>query len=635
MATKESVAQYFLSQLEEFNKYKIELDSQLTNCVSKKIPRIGKQHPEWSNDQIVAVAHSKCNKNIKDAIVIGTPRVRAGKIVRNIKSKKGLKVGHMGLNPMKAELPMKNPNKLQTKLEELFTEESKYLTMEEEERRSKYATLMKKSDATLEEAIDSILQEYPEATDEEVIIILDFFYGDSVELFSDSYITDGAIFDSINTGLNNIIKINVTLAKEGVQPYYKPILNDNGEIQYDYSGKPKVETKYHFKSYPILKDAIMGIEKLPIILEHQDFVNEENTLGCVRNLRADDSTLSIKGIAYLIESKLPKFLSDALKKKVLVPVSIGFFTRLGTSGTYLGQYYDHIQEGIILNHLAICIDSIARCKLPDCGLNVDSIDGKFEGDLTFIKKENNYFNIDNNFNKKLDLKETKKEKLSKTQIGGNMAINEKDSVQQTFSAVTPKDLEAFISSLHGFLNGIVVEDRSQIIDRVLGALKDSNLYKQGDSKNMSITLTKEELAELISQSVKAATTDVSGLKDSFGAFLAEHNAAKAKIEEEKNAEKYLKQIKKYSKIGDAFLKDKSVEQLKLLADSLISLNPSSAQPEKPEFQTDSHRDGNQDIKLADGTLLTKDRKIKWEAVFDSVNEDFELGGISFCDPDAE
>ena len=115
--------------------------------------------------------------------------------------------------------------------------------------------------------------------------------------------------------------------------------------------------------------------------------------------------------------------------------------------------------------------------------------------------------------------------------------------------------------------------------------------------------------------------------------MQEFKDSQKKIEEEKNASAYLKQIKKFSKISDAFLEGKSVDQLKLLADAVVGSEASNEKPTKPAFQNDSHRDGAEPIILADGTPLPK--KVKWEAVFDSVNKEFELGGISFINPDEE
>jgi len=126
-------------------------------CVARKIKIFHEEHPEWEHDQVVAAAYSYCRKKRKaDALniveqvkkVSGTEkghewgRVRSisltkfSTLLRIIKNKIPLKVGHMAQGSMQPILPMKNFNKLQTKLEKLFTEESKYLTAEEQARRA-------------------------------------------------------------------------------------------------------------------------------------------------------------------------------------------------------------------------------------------------------------------------------------------------------------------------------------------------------------------------------------------------------------------------------------------------------------------------------------------------------------------
>ena len=127
-------------------------------CVSRKISIFSKEHPKWSQEKVAAASHGYCRSHgLKDAIKEGIPSREIGRLsgismrkfsslIRLIKSKKGLKIGHAGILPFKVELPQKNLNRLQTKLERLVTEEAKYLTAEQEEQRSQYATYMKKQD---------------------------------------------------------------------------------------------------------------------------------------------------------------------------------------------------------------------------------------------------------------------------------------------------------------------------------------------------------------------------------------------------------------------------------------------------------------------------------------------------------
>jgi len=653
---KQNFSDYFLKLYEEFTKDQIELDSNLSECTSLKIPLFKKEHPEWTYEHIVAASMGYCKDHLKDEMTVNpersvsTPRVRAGKIVKSLKIKTGLKVGHMGLNPMLSELPMKNPNTLQTKMEEVITAEASWLTAEEEEKRAKYARMVKKGDAkhvTLGDVFDTIILNSPEVSNEEILEVLDWAYGDSVEMLPSVFIVAEAMLDSVNTGLNNIIKINVTLASELVQPYDKVVKDDDDNVIFNNNGRPKIRREYHFKPYEELKKAIIGIDKLPVIIEHQDSVYKENTVGCIRNLRADDSTRSIKGIAYLIESKLPAGLIDALRRGLIIPVSIGFWARLGGSGTHLGEFYDFTQEGIILHHLAICLRSKARCAAPLCGLNVDSIDEKINNEIVFIKKEDDYFNIDKNNDKK----ETNNE-YQKSNFEGSIMAKEDQSDAEDYSQNFPKDIEAFISSLVGFLKGTVVEDRSQITERILSALKDAQLIEQKNEK-VKDSMDDKDLIKLIQDSINSAIQkkdeEIDTLRNEMKAFVDSQKEAVKQAEEAKDSAKYIAQIKKFSKINDAFLEGKSSSELKLLADAILSEKPSTQKPSVMPIEGQSRGEVRNEgmIKLMDGTFLTaesklvddegkqftKDGRVDFGMIFDSVNQEFDLSGISFIYPD--
>ena len=158
-------------------------------------------------------------------------------------------------------------------------------------------------------------------------------------------------FDSANP-LNNVIKVPVILAKEMIQLY------KNGK-------------ESHFKPYEELVKAIDSQEDLPIIIEHKRW-GDDDVVGYVKEFKCNDSKRDIRGIAYLTKSKLPMGIVDRLAKSIVVPVSIGFWANLGDAGEFNGQKYDRIQKDIVLNHLAICINSIARCPVESCGLNLDS-----------------------------------------------------------------------------------------------------------------------------------------------------------------------------------------------------------------------------------------------------------------------
>jgi len=375
-------------------------------CLSRKMHIISKEHPEWSHKKRVAVSHSYCglSRDMEDAIdlsnVIARSRSlslsRFATLIKNIKIKVGLKVGAMGILPQKVEMPMKNLNRLQTKLEKFITAEQSWLTSEEFLQRAQYARYMRKTDAdeefdedyemSDEEFTDSItklyneiVEYYPLNTPEEAIDrAFELSEGDNAWIMSNE-----AEILSMNDGLNNIIKAPIILAREMVQRY----TTEKGVVE------------YHFKPYHELKRAAERAsisDQLDIIIEHQDWYDSDNIMGYVKEIRADDKSRSIKGTCYFYESKLPDGLKQMIKDGEIIPVSIGFLAKLGKGGTFNNQEYKHTQEHIVLRHLAIILDSVARCPAGVCGINL--VDSKNEEKINnvknfiIIKKENYYLN---------------------------------------------------------------------------------------------------------------------------------------------------------------------------------------------------------------------------------------------------
>jgi len=488
-------------------------------CSSSKISIFAKEHPEWDHDKVVAAAHGWCESHdnrVYDTInpikLIGSiggtlmsGRVerasdvsmrRLLSVVKLIKGKKGLKVGHAGIDPFLTSLPMKNLNRLQTKLESLVTEEQKFLTAEQQSQRSKYAMRMKKQDV-----MDSI------------------------------WVSDQIEISNINTEMNNIIKAPVILAKELIQPYDIP--NESG-----------ISTReYHFKPYEELKMAIDGLEELPMIIEHQPYVTEDNIIGYVRQFVADDDLRAIRGTAYFNQSKLPQILLETLKDSGKFGVSIGFLAILDGEGFWNGEKYNHAQRDIKLEHLAICLRSIPRCPIDFCGVNVDSEIPTEDQKFTIISKKSNYYNINTILN---EIEETSNEKISdKDKESDNM--NDSKDESGKIAGFEPKDLEAILTPLRKYMAGIHEEwNADQITLRIKKALQDSfdSLQKNVDDKNMDEKEFKDAIAE----------------KD-----------AKIKELEDIVRESLIKEIKSF---GDAEnikklnLEDKSVHDLKLIKDTV-------------------------------------------------------------------
>jgi len=312
-------------------------------CIVRKIKIFAHEHPEWEHDKVVAAAHGYCRKHQQDAgepvsivgivggrllqgrisPVTSVPLRQLTNIINIIKNTKGLKVGHAGIMPFLASLPMKNLNRLQTKLEKLTTAEQKNLTAEELTRRKAYARQMKK---------------------------------DSV------WMNDQIVIEKANTGLNNIIKAPIILAREMTQEYV--FRKNDGSIV----------KEMHFKPYNELKMAIQDLEELPMLIEHHDSWEDDQIIGYVKDFVADDELRAVRGTGYFLESKCPTVLLDMLRSFEMVGVSIGFMASLGESGVFEGIMYDHAQKEIILEHLAICLESVPRCPLGKCGVNI--LDGK-------------------------------------------------------------------------------------------------------------------------------------------------------------------------------------------------------------------------------------------------------------------
>ncbi|KKL55017.1 hypothetical protein LCGC14_2259610, partial [marine sediment metagenome] len=294
------------------------------DCRSRKISIFHKEHPKWNQDKVIAAAIGYCKTHkLKDADFIklikqqsivgeeqgsetfrrvsGISMRRFATLIKLIKGKKALKIGHAGILPFKVELPMKNLNRLQTKLEKLVTEETKLLTSEQQEQRAQYAKYMKKSDSDnlIVELHDNIVtiidNNTPSDAEDEIMNYLT-----PIEMRDNIWVDSAIEFGKINTGMNNIIKAPVILAKEGIQEYR--FQNDDGSIR----------KELHLKSYPELRKAIRGLDTLHMIVEHKESWNYGDSVGCVRQIVADPKIRAIRGMAYFKKDSLPKYLLDTL-----------------------------------------------------------------------------------------------------------------------------------------------------------------------------------------------------------------------------------------------------------------------------------------------------------------------------------
>ncbi len=573
-------------------------------CVKRKIHIFAHEHPDWSHDQVVAASHGYCGLSKSDAIELSHILKRStslslskfSTLIKNIKSRIGLKVPHMGILPQKTSLPMKNLNRLQTKLEKTITQEQKWLTAEQYEQRKQYAKYMRKSDAE-EEIQDEELMSDEEFTDSINILyneILNYFPFDDAETAIDKafelpigdnawILSNEAQIISMNDGLNNIIKAPIILAKEMVQPY----TTEKGEVE------------YHFKPYNELEKAVERLGKngsLDMIIEHQDWYDTDNIIGYVKEIRADNKERCIRGMGYFHESKLPKGLKQMIKDGEIVPVSIGFLAKLGNSGTWQGIEYKHTQEHMILRHLAICLDSIARCPAGMCGVNLKDANSEKTKTFIIIKKDNYYYNICN------IIRDSKKETNTESII---KKIEKVEKMQEDSNRPQglPSDIDAILSKLISLIQDQKVETEP-IMKKILTALGIKNKSdNKMDEKEFKDTLDKKdlELKDLIEKLENAKK-----LNDSLASELREN---------------YIAKIKKFGdKFSDEELEAKNLNSLKEIADAVSRFAPSE---DKPEVIPVAGKDDKK--KMEDE--IGKEERIDFSKVFDDVRSEFNMQGL--------
>jgi len=470
---------------------------------------------------------------------------RFATLIKAIKVRIGLKVGAMGILPQSVILPMKNLNRLQTKMEKLITAEAQWLTSEQLEQRTQYARYMRKEDAELPDMNDL---EFTEAFNDLYLSIIDYYPNLSAEDAIDRtfmppqgdnawIMSNESEIISMNDGLNNIIKAPIILAKEMIQPYF---------ITDEKTGE--VRTEIHFKPYSELKlaaDRFKRYDSLDIILEHQDWYDEEHLMGKVKNIRADDKTRTIRGMGYFYENKLPQGLKDSISAGEIIAVSIGFLAKLGDGGDWNGQKYDHRQTNILLRHLAIILDAVPRCPEDVCGINLKDAHDQNKSKHFIIKKEDNYYiNICKVF--KDSETETNKESIIKKQ---EEKIMHEDS-EGKIKGDEPDDLEAILIRLRKFLEGNALDENATA--RILSAV---GIKSKGDSE-----MEEKEFNDAIAKKdseIEALKVIITDAKEIIG-----------KYEEDKRMD-LISKIKKFgNKYTDEELQKKDIDTLNIIAEEM-------------------------------------------------------------------
>lgn len=186
------------------------------------------------------------------------------------------------------------------------------------------------------------------------------------------------IFDSEKlppgTDLKNIIKIPVVFVAEVVKYY-----SETG--------------KYFFMPYSEIKDAIgwhkENMPRIPITLEHIRLFDdskeihiptEDEIIGYVSQLSANDEMKRGQGWAYITRSKIHEQLADSLIRGHQIGVSVGGFAgKFGPPGFFQGQKYDASHMQLKFHHAAMIIMSIPRCPTGICGFNIKDSEDLIEG----------------------------------------------------------------------------------------------------------------------------------------------------------------------------------------------------------------------------------------------------------------
>jgi len=572
----------------------------MEECIKSRLAKIKATHPDISTEEQMKMAKQRCEgraldetqklnndflllfvdeestKDSEDAIspvemmgivggrllkgraspVVNMPIKHLNGMLKLIKAKTGLKVGHAGIIPFLMSLPMKNLNLLQTKLEKLITAEEQNLTSEELEKRSQYAKMMKKQDSM--------------------------------------WVEDLIFIDKANTSLNNIIKAPIILAREMTQEY--KFEHADGSIT----------TEIHYKPYSELQAAVDRCPKeIPMLIEHHDSWEDDQIIGYVKDIVADDKLRAIRGMGYFNISKCPEVLLLRLKLLEQIGVSIGFMANLGDGGVFDGILYDHTQIDIELEHLAILLKDNGRCPLDQCGVNTKTdVDAVEIPKFTIINKDSYYINI----GQFLESEETRKGKsLKNIKKVIEMDDNFVDPKSGKINGEEPKDLQTMLTRLRKFMAGnLELETRDFANKKIKEILhmtdKDKSTLKGDDNMDQkefdSAIAVKDTKIDELTVFVKDAL--ISEIKK----FTTDEQQKKFKLE------------------------DQCVTKLKTIRDIVVSYDISDEEPTvipiTPKVDVTNDDDDADKPKV-------KAKKYDVKELNAKINEEFDLTGLEWIE----
>jgi len=411
------------------------------------------------------------------------------------------------------------------------------------------------------------------------------------------WVNDLIYIDKANTSLNNIIKAPIILAREMTQEYR--FEHHDGSIT----------TEIHYKPYSELQAAVDRCPKeIPMLIEHHDSWEDDQIIGYVKDIIADDKLKAIRGMGYFQTSKCPEVLLLRLKLLEKIGVSIGFMANLGDAGVFDGILYDHTQIDIELEHLAILLKDNGRCPLDQCGVNIKTDKDAVEiPQFTIINKDNYYVNI----GQFLESEETRKGKNFKNikkviEMDDNFA----DPKSGKISGEEPKDLETMLTRLRKYMAGELELEKRNFANK-----KIQEILHMTDKDAEKSTLKGED--DMDQKEFESAIAAKDTKIDELSAYVKESLISEIKKFTTDNQQAKFK------------LEDQCVTKLKTIRDIVVTYDISDEEPTViPITPKVDVKDDDLDEKDKSDVKVKKYDVVEINA---KINEEFDLTGLEWIE----
>ncbi len=306
-------------------------------CVQYKIPIIKKEHPDWDDKQVIAVAYAYCQEH-------GT----------------------------RYKDESKAPD-----LDTCVEEEIRILNKEHPQwaeewiRSVAYARCGKKpflhltekkkiSPAVQGDSYLRILRDLYQKTNVKQDSFLSFVRKyTTLETAQSQSQDEGCYRDSNITETETEYIIPTVLAKAMVQPY----------------GDSWMAKLPEDLERVLLMDYKTGhiVNRIPLFEMHPLIEIPELEVGFIDDIKYQPDKERIIGRSHVFKDKITQNLDGFFKRGEHVGVSVGFAYERGPGGVFRGMKYDNAQRRIMLTHLALLPpnEALGRCPLPFCGTGVD------------------------------------------------------------------------------------------------------------------------------------------------------------------------------------------------------------------------------------------------------------------------